>query len=494
MNKSWLHIIGVCGKTTSLVAKMFQDEGWFVTGSDHQYFSPALDFIIKNNIHHVEGFDFKHLTKDFWNSSISGFSIDENPNLVIFVESITPKNKEYMFAKNKGLNPKPFSEVLGEYLVKADSIVVVGTAGKTTTTAIIALIAKDLGLNPSYMIGADVINFDESIKNTESQFSVIEGDEFYNPKLTEGAKFLKFKPQYGVITSLGWEHQDVYPTHELYLKEFQKFVKLIPSDGLLVIDADDNNSVLVSKYAKCRVVQYSSMLDKDAKYTFKIVKQDSKKVVILFEGQVKVFEFSLKIIGDYNAKNIIASFIIFNELTKLVRYSKYSITKEKILKSINNFKGIKKRLEIINEKIVNNKVIRIIDDFGVTPNRAKNSITSLHNYDPTSEIISVYEPISGSRIRDINLFNKEYSNTFKKSKLVIIPDLSSFNDGLLDSENFVLWLEKIGVNSKHIANSSIVLSLQHEIRNRDCNLTIVFFSGYRLSSIANELSSWLSSL
>lgn len=487
MIKKWLHIIGICGKSTSLVAKMFQDEGWFVTGSDHQYFSPALDYLVKNKIKHVEGYDFRHLTKDFWIQNFDELEINSNPDIVIFVESITPNNKEYMFAKNKGLNPKPFSEVLGEHLVKNDSVVVVGTAGKTTTTAAIVSTAINIGLDPSYMIGAEVIGLDDSIKNSTTDFSVIEGDEFYNIQLTEGAKFLKFKPKWGVITSLGWEHQDVYPTQELYLDAFRKFVKLIPNDGFLIFDAEDNfSNIIINESNRTRFSYSSIKSDITSNYKYNFSFDGNQTSIIISKGNINLTTINTRLLGEYNIKNLVASFILFNEVSNLDKYRYLDINE--VAKKISDFEGVKKRLEVIKNTKINNYNLNIIDDFGVTPTRARNSLNTIKNRFINSSIIAIFEPIAGVRIKNKDIFLKEYTNNLNNADLILIPDLSNFNQELLSSEELVSWMSEIGLNAKHISNDSLIDYLGSIIKNSNSDITICFFSGYRLTSIAIDLA------
>lgn len=487
MIKNWLHIIGICGKTTSLVAKMFQDEGWFVTGSDHQYYSPASDFLIKNKINHVEGYDYKHLTKSFWRNKLNEFDVTDHPNKVIFVESITPHNKEYMFAKNKGLNPSPFSEVLGDHLVKNNSVVVVGTAGKTTTTAAIVSTAIKIGLDPSYMIGAEVIGLEDSIKNSTTDFSVIEGDEFYNVHLTKGAKFLKFKPRWGLITSLGWEHQDVYPSQELYLDAFRQFVKLIPNNGFLIFDAEDKFSNIITKESNKTCFSYSSIKnDITSNYQFDFSFDGNQTSIIIFQQNIKLAAINTKLIGEYNIKNLVATFILFNEISKLDKFK--SIDLDQVAKRISEFKGVKKRLEILQTTNVKDHQIIIIDDFGVTPTRAKNSLTTLRNRFKNCKIIAIFEPIAGVRIKNKDSFLKEYSNTLNDADLIIIPELSSFNEDLLSSEELVTWMSDIGLRAKYVSNTDLIKFLDEMIMNSNSDIVICFFSGYRLTSIANDLA------
>src|SRR5204863_9531808 len=128
--------------------KMFKDIGWFVTGSDLQFNPPASDLITRAEIPFVQDYHYSHLTRKFWEDKLgSSLNIPDVPDLCLVVEHLSARNREYMFAKNKGIDVRPYSQILGEYLVKPESIVVVGTAGKTTTTGLLINIFHKLGLN-----------------------------------------------------------------------------------------------------------------------------------------------------------------------------------------------------------------------------------------------------------------------------------------------------------------------------------------------------------
>ena len=161
-----------------------------------------------------------------------------------------------MYAKRLDLDVRPFSKVLGEYLVKEKSIVVVGTAGKTSTAACISYTLEKLGKSPSYMIGGEAFDLDSALKNTDSNISVLEGDEFHNIQLSSGPKFLEFSPKCLVITNIGWEHQDVFTTQEEYVEAFKKAVKLVPEDGIIIAKANDANIDLVLTEAKSKIIRY----------------------------------------------------------------------------------------------------------------------------------------------------------------------------------------------------------------------------------------------
>ena len=484
----WLHIIGVSGKTTANIAKEFQNMGWFVTGSDNQFLPPASDLLIQEKINTVDGFDFRHLTKKFWEEKL-GKKIDtsEDPDLVLFISHLTNKNKEYLYAKKKGLDIRPYSRILKEYLIKQESVVVIGTAGKTTTTALITFLFQKLGLNPSYMIGADVVDITDSLKITDSIWSVIEGDEYHNPdKDIEGkAKFLEYKPNYLVITKVGWEHFDIFPTEKKYIEEFKKAADLVPADGIIIAKSGDKNIDKVVKNAKAKVIRYAYGTE-HSKDLWTVIPEEGENVIYDPAGHL-ILKFKTDLLGQYNLENILAAVILICNLPATLLpmdlMQRGTGNLKDISKYIEEFHGAKKRLEHIYKS---DKLI-IIDDFGIAPDRAKNSLETIHNKYPDFKIISVFEPNAGSRPGVEKDFKKAYSDSLQFSDLVIIPDLSEVTPGLATADQMTEWLNKLKIEAKHVANSELKDFIKAQIKKIDDKVIVVFFSSYKLTGIEEEL-------
>jgi len=488
----WFHLIGVCGKTTANIAKVFQDMGWFVTGSDTQFLPPASKLLEEYKINTVEDYSFKHLTKEFWEEKLARkLDIPESPDLVLFISYLSNKNKEYLYAKKQKLNIKPYAQILGDHLIKPESIVVAGTAGKTTTTALITYILQNLQLDPSYMIGAEVVNIPGSLKITDSQYSVIEGDEYHNPdpEIEGKAKFLEYRPKYLVLTNIGWEHQDIFPTQERYIEEFKKLVDLVPKDGFIVAHADDKNIDKALKNAKGKVVRYK-LADGNVELGIWTVRKMDGFNEIFDENGESMMQFKTSLLGDYNLENILAAFIVVmltpndEEIPDDEESDKMM---DVIQASIENFKGVKKRLEVLSES----ENFVVMDDFGVAPERAKNSLGTIKKNFSPYKITAIFEPNAGSRISDKEQFERMYQYTFKDADEVIIPDLSTANAELVSSEDMAERLIKLRVNAKYIPSSDL-LSYLEELKNtseseNEKNL-VVFFSSYRLTEMAEELS------
>ncbi len=576
--KKWFHAIGVSGKTTANVAKMFKDMGWFVTGSDMQFLPPASDILVENGIHTAEGYNYKHLTREFWEKQLritnyelrdkagknkiqnpkseepneatneaslqpTAYSLEqskkgmhnaqstmqnvdldipEQPDLGLIMSFLTPSNKEYRYAKLHNIDIRPYAKVLGEYLVKKNSIVVVGTAGKTTTTALITYILQNLGFNPSYMIGADVVNIPDSIQNTDSAWSVLEGDEYHSPELEGHAKFMEYKPKYLVITSIGWEHQDIFPTQESYIQEFKNVVDLVPEDGVIVAKGGDSNIEKTLVNVKCKIIRYSVVNDKSEirnpknqtvaqiASSTKAPRNDSLEThssqptahsinysllttnnsFKIYSGDKFILEGTTSLLGEYNLENIVAAVALITNLPSSEIDQNILVRGTQILKEMSqhiaNFRGAKKRLEILFE----NENITIVDDFGVAPSRAINSLKTLKDAYPEHKIISVFEPNSGSRPLDPIVFSNMYKDAFDNADEVIIPSLSEFKDEFVDTKTFVERLESLKVKVEHVENQELVRELKLRITNYEMKqqkVLVVFFSSYRLTELEMQL-------
>ncbi|MCA9387118.1 hypothetical protein KC669_03730 [Candidatus Dojkabacteria bacterium] len=488
--QKWFHAIGISGKATANIALMFKEMGWFVTGSDHQFLPPASDIVEENNIPYVTEYNFRHLTKEFWEKKLSeSLDIAEVPDLVMIVESLSSKNKEYLFAKNKGIDVRPYSQIFRDYLVKEHSIVVTGSAGKTTTTAIITIILSELGFDPSYMVGAEVNGLEKSLSHSDSTWSVIEGDEYHNKDLANGAKFLEYKPKHVVLTNLVHEHQDIFPTLESYLDEFKKLAKIVPEDGLIVARNGDKNIDEVLKESTCNIVKYMVAENiEDVPHGVWSLVRDGSEFVIYDGYKGEVLRSRTELLGEFVLEDMLAS------VTLICNLPAYKIPVEivpkgtayltEIADSLQNFKGVKKRLE----QLYKNDNLVIIDDFGVAPNRAKNSIKVLRDKYPEHYIVGVFEPNSGSRIKDELEFKKTYEGVFAQVDELIIPDLSEFNSELATTTDLVAYLKDLGVFVNHEETKNLISKLDKVIKENDKTL-VVFFSAYRLDIVSKELAS-----
>lgn len=368
-----VYFIGIAGKTMGHLAKAFKDLGWDVSGSDHKGIYPPISTYLKENkIKYFGGYETKNVPPE--------------ADLVVVGRSalmVDANNPEYLQAKKLNLLVLSYPEVLQKYLVKKNSIVVAGTYGKTTISSLVAWILINAGLNPSYMTGGMPLNVADGVKITDSEYSVVEGDE--PPALfpDDPPKFMFYNPKYLLLTATKWDHPEIYKSEEAYLKAFIDLVRLLPKDGLLVYNLD-NVSEIVLKEAKCRKVSYSLQNPK-ADYHY-------LSVITL-------------LLGEANRENICGAAALCTEL---------KIENKIILKSVATFKGVKTRLEFLGK--FSNRTFYW--DFAQHPEKVKGSLEALREKFSRERIICVFDPVmTGLKYKESL---KWYPGTFDLADVVVV--------------------------------------------------------------------------
>jgi UDP-N-acetylmuramate: L-alanyl-gamma-D-glutamyl-meso-diaminopimelate ligase len=329
-----IHILAISGAMTTPLALALKSNGHTVTGSDQNHIYPPFSQILHR----------AHISINPKLNSIS-------PDLVI-VGSAYKKFKntqaELSFFRNHKIPFISATQYLAANLVKKNSILVAGSYGKTTITAILAWILTKSGFNPSYFFGGQAINKFPSLKFTSSDWSVLEADESINGLDTQ-AKFLYYPVKYLVLTSSSWEHRDSYKSESENRLSFIKLIKRLPPNGLLVYNTQDPSVKPLIKNAHCQCVGYSL-------YT--------PKHPFLF--------------GHYNQNNLAACFTLCTNL---------GISQESFKTNLRSFKGIKRRLELVS--IIKNTYF--YDDFAQSPRRVKESLLTLQKLHPGKIILVIFE-------------------------------------------------------------------------------------------------------
>src|SRR3989344_6101553 len=264
-NKKRIHFIGICGVAMSALAAAFHKEGWEVSGSDVGFFPPISDYLKNNNISFYPG----------WHPEKMAESGD--PDIIVVGNVASSTNAEFIYARKNNLNYKSYPEVIAEYIVQNNSAVCAGTYGKTSSTALLTFILKKAGVNPSYMFGGLSLNLPVSAKINSAEnkdgWSVLEGDEYKTARWDSRPKFKLYSPTHLLLTSVSWDHADIYPTEETYLQAFKDLVGMIPASGLIAACVDDLKikNVLTNNIGGAKVVTYGK--DASADYCYSQVSQ-----------------------------------------------------------------------------------------------------------------------------------------------------------------------------------------------------------------------------
>ena len=393
-----IHFIGICGVGMGAIAVMMKKMGWQVTGSDKGFFPPISDFLKKHQIDFYPGWHPEKMNQ---------------PDIVVVGNFISLKNPEYLLAKEKNLIIKSYPEIVTQYIVKKNSIVVTGTYGKTTIAAFLSHLFKMAGLNPSWFVGGLAKNLESGAENNRGDWSIVEGDEYTTARWDLRSKFLLYKPTHLILTSVVWDHLDVFPTKKKYYQAFQKLIKLIPENGQVIAaqrKKDGKINKIISK-SKAEIIRYGKkdlkFNSKNYSYEINSLKKDFSEFTIYYNKKV-LGKFTTSLLGEHLIENLSSGIALAHQT---------GIDLKIIQNAVVSFQGVKRRLEI--KKEINK--IKIIDDLAHSPIKAQTSLKAIKNHFPQAKIFAIYEPNVGNRTISSK---KLYSCAFNQADYLIIPRLS----------------------------------------------------------------------
>ncbi len=385
------HFIGICGVAMSALALAFKREGYKVTGSDVGFYPPVSTHLKDADIDFYPG----------WHPENMG-----TPDLVIVGNVAGSSNPEWLAVQEKNLPYKSYPEVIRDFFIKRKkhSIVCAGTYGKSTSTTLLTWILKEAGYDPSYMFGGLALNDLPAAELTKSDWAVVEGDEYKASRWDTGPKFAYYAPTELLLTSVVWDHADVYPTEALYREAFQKLVDSLPKAGLLVVSEKALPVITTKKAKQLSVVSYGKNTDNDFRYSGIAQTKDGLKFTITHDGTA--YKLQTATLGEYMADNITGCFALT---------TKMGIEPEKIIAAIASFKGMKRRLEKRYEGSAT-----IFDDIAHSPSKAEAVLSSLRKL-YSGKIIAVFEPNTGNRQLQAA---PGYAHAFSAADEVVIPRLT----------------------------------------------------------------------
>ena len=399
-----VHFIGICGVAMSAIATAMWQKGYKVSGSDSGFFPPVSTNLSNLGIPYYPGFHPEKMISEEQGGV---------PDFVIVGNAIATKNPEFVYVQEHNIPFKSYPEAAGEFLIKSaatgHSIVVTGTYGKTTSSALLSHILRHAGLKPSYMIGGVTQDGSPSAAIDTGDWSVIEGDEYTTAKWDQRPKVAHYKPTHLMMTAVKWDHADVYPTEKSYFDAFRTLIASVPksttaTNSLIVACTDTETLPKLLAESKRDFVSYGK--NEKADYRYENIKGSHEGIEfdIVYKG--KTYNIKSPLLGGYNAENITGCFAMSREI---------GIAPGDITDAIATFTGMKRRLE----KRYENKVT-VMDEHAHSPEKAKNALKTLRSVYP-GLIVSVYEPNSGNRTPQSK---PEYKDAFKDADTVVIPRLT----------------------------------------------------------------------
>ena len=423
-----VHFTGIGGTGMAAAAAAMLDKGFAVTGSDQNVYEPMASFLAGKKIAVMNGYDEKNLS--------------HKPDLVVIGNAISRGNPEAEFVLDHKLRYCSLPELLKEFFIRGKrSIVVSGTHGKTTTTSLLAWVFEHSGLNPSFFIGGIPNNFLQGARFTDSEWFIIEGDEYDTAFFDKRSKFVHYQPEIAIINNLEFDHADIFENLDAVKKTFSHFIRLIPRNGLLLGNGDDSNLAPLLNVTHCPVKRFGLGGDY-AVYAFNI-----RYGPTATEFEIPSFKFHLNLIGELNVRNALA----------VVACAKHcGLSNKQIQSAFDTFKGIKRRMEV--RGIAGG--VTLIDDFGHHPTAIRETLRALRIKYPREKIWAIFEPRSNTTRR--NVFQTELAESFADADAVVVSEVARLEqiaaDERLNPERLMQDLKALGKDAAYLPDVDAIVA------------------------------------
>jgi UDP-N-acetylmuramate: L-alanyl-gamma-D-glutamyl-meso-diaminopimelate ligase len=432
------------------LAALLKTKGFDVRGSDQGIYPPMSDFLVQQGITLLQGYRPEHISSDL--------------DLVIVGNAISRGNPELEEVLDRKIRYCSLPEAVRDhFLWKSRSVVIAGTHGKTTTTALTAWLLTDGGADPSVFIGGIAENFDSSFRVGGGREFVIEGDEYDSAFFDKTAKFLKYLPDIAVVANIEYDHADIYPDLEAIKLTFTRFVNLIPRRGLLLLGADNAEAIALRLRAHCRVETFglSDGVDWQA-HDLKVV--SGSTMFSVRRSGTPTGTFELPLLGAYNVRNALAAIAVGSAV---------GLSIDTMAASLRRFKGVRRRLE--HRGTV--RGVAVYDDFAHHPTAIAETLAGVRSAYPDRRVWAIFEPRSATSCRRV--FQSDFARAFANANRVILPAV--FRSSLpeadrLSPELLVQELKGSGIDARYIPQTDdIVKTVARE--SRDGDLIIVMSNG-----------------
>ncbi len=404
------------------LAGMLKDAGYQVSGSDQNVYPPMSDYLAGLQIPVQSGFVASNL--------------DPAPDLVVVGNVVRPVYEEAEALMARDLPYTSMPALLGDrWLRPAHGVVVTGTHGKTTTTALTAWLLSSGGLDPGFLIGGVAKNFERTARAGAGSWFVIEGDEYDTAFFDKRPKFMLYPAKTAILTSVEFDHADIYADLDAVKAAFRAFVASLPVDAVLVARWDDPGVRAVSTACACTVERYGPSQTWDGRITGVDTTAGVMRFDVLREG--KVFgSFESGMVGEHN---------LYNQVAAVVVAVRAGLSVEAIAEGLRTFEGIKRRQEVIGEP----GLVTVVDDFAHHPTAVLVTLAALRQRFGGRRLWAVWEPRSATSRREV--FQAAYAEAFDAADRVIVApafDQSRIaEDDRFDVERLVEALTARGVEA-----------------------------------------------
>jgi UDP-N-acetylmuramate: L-alanyl-gamma-D-glutamyl-meso-diaminopimelate ligase len=440
------HFLGICGTAMGSVAAALQERGFKVTGSDGNVYPPMSKFLEEKGIALKEGYRAENIPAD--------------ADVVVIGNAMKRGNPEVEAILNRKLFYLSLPEVLKSYFLRGrHNLVVTGTHGKTTTTALLAWIMEKAGRRPGYVIGGIPKNFGEGARLNDSKYFVIEGDEYDTAFFDKRSKFIHYLPELLIVNNIEFDHADIFKNVDEIKLSFRRLLNIVPQNGMVVLNGDDPNCVDVAKDCLAQMIEVG------------FSKNCAQRIrEVAYSGESSRFKlgeesFEIPLAGEFNVRNAAMA---------AMAAQFYEVPKRKIDSAFKSFAGIARRQELRGEE----QGVKVIDDFGHHPTAVAQTLQALRHRYRGHRLWAVFEPRSNTTRRAV--FQQQLPEALKLADGVFISQVARLEqipeDERLKPEKVVAAITEAGLPAFYEQNAdTIVDRIVPMLRPKD--VVVVFSNG-----------------
>jgi UDP-N-acetylmuramate: L-alanyl-gamma-D-glutamyl-meso-diaminopimelate ligase len=418
-----VHLVAVCGVGMSALAGLLKSRGYRVTGSDTTVYPPASTLLERLGIEIRPGYRPENVA---------------DADAVVVGNAVPRTNPEAVAAAERGLPMYSMPGILGDvFLAERQTLVVAGTHGKTTSSAMLAWVLHGAGRGPGFLVGGEPIDLGTNFSVGEGEEFVIEGDEYDSAFFDKRPKFVHYHPRGAILTAVEFDHADIYRDLEHVKTAFREFVALVPAEAPLVVSSEFAHALDVVRAATARVIPFGD--GPGSRWRALAVRDDGERTafVVECEGQ-RVADVRLQVLGAINVQNALGVFALC-----VAR----GVSVPAIVQGLESFRGVRRRQERVGVR----RAVTVIDDFAHHPTAIAGTLAAVRARYAGRRVIAVFEPRSNTSRRGV--FQAAFAEALAGATTVVLSAVfEKPNDPLpaaerLSTERLVADLGRRGVDA-----------------------------------------------
>jgi len=399
-----IYLMAIGGTGMAPLACLLQEQGHRVRGTDGPLYPPMSTLLARAGIHPLTGYDPAHLTPP--------------PDLVVVGNAIHRNNPEALAVEAAGLPRVSMPQALARFFLDGRRpLVVSGTHGKTTTTAMAAWVYRECGKDPGYLVGGAPCDLPASFHDGDGDRFVVEGDEYNAAYFDRGPKFLHYRPETLLLTSVEHDHADLYPSPEALRTAYEALVALLPADGFLAACGDTPEVRAIAGKARCPVVLYGLGAENGLRPEGPVEPRPEGSRFRVYDAEVGEVEIELQLAGEHN---------VVNALAVWAAARRDGLPAGDVARALGRFRGVKRRLE----ELPAGGGIAVVDDFAHHPTAVEKTLGALRQRYPGRRLVVLFEPRSLTAGR--RMFDAAYREAFRGADRVLFAPI--FHAGRLGDE------------------------------------------------------------